>query len=218
MLKPLHLNAYYTNDAEKQFFTWLSEAFSHLFQLQLSADRTVTGPYFMIFHDGDELLINDNDNNLLITVPHDYAQNSPFIISLNKELFTFYHRQLTFYDHYPLKLTYYDANGQLIYENKGFDGQILPFKMAADASDLEPWILEKITATESHQLTISIPSSSFSQILLQHYQGLLSQDGQLLGVLAQVIDLTPLLATYLEESGQALVGWSDTTSGASISD
>ena len=67
-------------------------------------------------------------------------------------------------------------------------------------------------------MTISIPSSSFSHILLQHYQGLLSQDGQLLGVLAQVIDLTPLLATYLEESGQALVGWSDTTSGASISD
>lgn len=215
MLKPLNLYAYYANNSEKQFFSWLSDAFNHLFTLELSNNSTCEAPYYLSFQDTDHLLIHDNTNQLQITVPQNYTEDSSFVISLNKALSELYYKQVMFSDYAPLRTTYYDSDGYLIYDNQGFDGNFFAFNL--EPKPLEPWILEKITDTSSHQLTVSIPSSSFDQVLLQHYQGLLNKEGKLMGILCQVIDLKPLLGTYLEESGQALVGWSDTTSGASIS-
>lgn len=40
---------------------------------------------------------------------------------------------------------------------------------------------------------------------------------ELLGVITFIQDLKPVLASYLNESGQAIVGWSDVTSGPSSS-
>ncbi|MCC9969815.1 hypothetical protein HK345_05185, partial [Streptococcus agalactiae] len=39
----------------------------------------------------------------------------------------------------------------------------------------------------------------------------------LVGYIEHVHNIKPLLEGYLKESGQAIVGWSDVTSGASIS-
>lgn len=214
MLKPLNLCAYYTNNAEKQFFSWLSDAFNHLFCLQLSNNRVLEVPCYLSFQDSEHLHIHNDTDHLMIAVPDNYAQDSSFVISLNKVLSDLYHKQTMFYDYVPLRTTYYDSDGHLIYDNQGFDGNF--FTSNLESKPLEPWILEKITDDSTHQLTVSIPSSSFDQVLLQHYQGFLTKKGHLLGILCQVIDLKPLLGTYLEESGQALVGWSDTTSGASI--
>ena len=53
--------------------------------------------------------------------------------------------------------------------------------------------------------------------LLAHLPYRASFSGELLGVITFIQDLKPVLASYLNESGQAIVGWSDVTSGPSSS-
>ena len=57
----------------------------------------------------------------------------------------------------------------------------------------------------------------FDHILFQTYQAVKDDSGELLGVITFIQDLKPVLASYLNESGQAIVGWSDVTSGPSSS-
>ena len=59
-------------------------------------------------------------------------------------------------------------------------------------------------------------SDSFEQILIQTYQASTDREGQVLGFWETIFDLKQPLQTYLDSSAQALVAWSDATSGASF--
>ena len=60
------------------------------------------------------------------------------------------------------------------------------------------------------------PQDSFDQVLIQTYQAAIDNEGKVLGFWETIYDLKQPLKTYLDNSAQALVAWSDATSGASF--
>ena len=64
----------------------------------------------------------------------------------------------------------------------------------------------------------SYPDSNrqFDQVLIQTYQAAIDKDGNVLGFWETIYDLKQPLKTHLDNSAQALVAWSDATSGASF--
>lgn len=113
----------------------------------------------------------------------------------------------------PLQVTVTDQTNQVTYHNGRPKDPFLPLDI--EAEPVPDWVIEEVTNRADHAVHLLLPSISFEQILIQSYQGLYDQ-GQFKGIFQQVQDIKPMLASYLKETGQALVGWSDTVSGASI--
>lgn len=113
----------------------------------------------------------------------------------------------------PLHIALTNKNNQVIYHNGRPKDPFLFDEL--DQAPVEDWIIDAVKESPNHAVHLLLPSLSFEQILIQSYQGLYEQ-GQMTGIFQQVQDIKPLLASYLKETGQALVGWSDTVSGASI--
>lgn len=216
MLYPVKLKCYYFLENDEIFLEWLQSSFSNLFDLIL-IKGTVTNNqvgHYISLNKNQQLLLYSANQEILLNIPDDFSDNASFILQLSQQLTQFYQVLNTYPDKHPMKLTFFDENGQVVYDNKGFDGNFFSFNQ--EAQPLEDWIQEKIKNDTKHHLTLTVPSPSFDHILIQDYRGLYDQDGNFFGTFSQVIDLKPLLEAYLEDSGQALVGWSDTTSGASI--
>lgn len=216
MLYPVKLKCYYFLENDEIFLEWLQSSFSNLFDLIL-IKGTVTNnqvDHYISLNKNQQLLLYSANQEILLNIPEDFSDNASFILQLSQQLTQFYQVLNTYPDKHPMKLTFFDENGQVVYDNKGFDGNFFSFNQ--EAQPLEDWIQEKIKNDTKHHLTLTVPSPSFDHILIQDYRGLYDQDGNFFGTFSQVIDLKPLLEAYLEDSGQALVGWSDTTSGASI--
>ncbi|MGT2928900.1 sodium transporter [Streptococcus dentasini] len=125
------------------------------------------------------------------------------------------HDALKFLNHLPYHLSFYNKDLQLVYSNN-YSGDNL--FLGEEPSVLPEWIWEALQNSSDHSLHTQLPIESFGRILIQSYQLLHDEEGICLGVCSYIQDLKPLLTTYLKETGQAIVGWSDTTSGASISD
>lgn len=117
----------------------------------------------------------------------------------------------------PFNQSLASKNGLLLYDNSQPDGAFSFAEEENDGKTIHSWILQRLTETKNGTLYFPLPSESFDHILMQSYQALYDDEGKLQGVFQQVQDIRPLLKTYLEDSAQALVGWSDVTSGASIS-
>ncbi|HEM6115691.1 hypothetical protein [Streptococcus pluranimalium] len=216
MLYPVKLKCYYFLENDEIFLDWLQSSFSNLFDLIL-IKGTVTNNqvgHYISLNKNQQLLLYSANQEILLNIPEDFSDNASFILQLSQQLIQFYQVLNTYPDKHPMKLTFFDENGQVVYDNKGFGGNFFSFNQ--EAQPLEDWIQEKIKNDTKHHLTLTVPSPSFDHILIQDYRGLYDQDGNFFGTFSQVIDLKPLLEVYLEDSGQALVGWSDTTSGASI--
>lgn len=114
--------------------------------------------------------------------------------------------------HLPYKLTAYNDEGHYLYDNGGQDGSFFP----SEPEDLPKWIRDEVLSQPEKTVTYPVSTESFDQILMQTYQAALTPDGQVLGFWETIFDLKNPLQTYLDNSAQALVAWSDTTSGASI--
>lgn len=120
---------------------------------------------------------------------------------------------MNFLDYFPYKTAYYDKDLKLIYSNGKPDGTFFPSQ-----DDLLPdWIWQELRLSKEKSLHLEVPNEAFGKIFMQSYTMLFDETGDFEGVLEMVKDLKPILSSYLENSGQALVGWSDVTSGASIS-
>lgn len=128
---------------------------------------------------------------------------SHFITSLNQPSL----------DQLPLHIALTNSTNQVTYHNGRPKDPFLPSDI--DQAPVEDWIIQEIQTRPDHTVHLLLPSLSFDQILMQSYQGLY-QGSQLTGVFQQVQDIKPLLASYLQETAQTIVGWSDTVSGASL--
>lgn len=113
----------------------------------------------------------------------------------------------------PNKIAFYDKKGLPLYNNGQADGSLLPDQ---EAQPLEDWLLKKLTENPTKSLSFQVPTQAFDQILMQTYQAALDEQGQIIGIMETITDFKEPLTTYLEDSAQALVGWSDATSGPSI--
>ncbi|MBS6654442.1 MAG: sodium transporter [Streptococcus sp.] len=118
----------------------------------------------------------------------------------------------TLLNYLPYKLAAYDAKGNFLYDNGGADGSFFP----REAENLPGWIMSEVLASPTKTISYPIPTDSFEQILIQTYQASTDQEGQVLGFWETIFDLKQPLQTYLDSSAQALVVWSDATSGASF--
>ena len=118
----------------------------------------------------------------------------------------------TLLNYLPYKLAAYDAKGNFLYDNGGADGSFFP----REAEHLPDWIMSEVLASPTKTISYPIPTDSFEQILIQTYQASTDQEGRILGFWETIFDLKQPLQTYLDSSAQALVAWSDATSGASF--
>lgn len=118
----------------------------------------------------------------------------------------------TLLNYLPYKLAAYDAKGNFLYDNGGADGSFF----SREAENLPDWIISEVLASPTKSISYPIPTDSFEQILIQTYQAATDQEGQVLGFWETIFDLKQPLQTYLDSSAQALVAWSDATSGASF--
>ena len=115
--------------------------------------------------------------------------------------------------HLPYRASFYDNNLKLIYSNHRSDGS---FFTEYESEKLPEWIWQSLHQSPEKSLHLQIPTDSFEAILMQTYQLILDNSGKSLGVITYIQDLRPLLSSYLKETSQAIVAWSDTTSGPSI--
>lgn len=115
--------------------------------------------------------------------------------------------------HLPYRASFYDNNSKLIYSNHRSDGS---FFTENESEKLPEWIWQSLHQSPEKSLHLQIPTDSFEAILMQTYQLILDNSGKSLGVITYIQDLRPLLSSYLKETSQAIVAWSDTTSGPSI--
>ncbi|MFC5630693.1 MULTISPECIES: PAS domain-containing protein [Streptococcus] len=120
---------------------------------------------------------------------------------------------MNYLDYFPYKTAFYDKDLKLTYSNHKPDGTFFP----ESCDKLPDWIWQELRHSTEKSLHLDIPNESFGKIYMQSYTMLYDDSGDFQGVMEMVQDFKPLLSSYLENSGQALVGWSDVTSGASIS-
>ena len=118
----------------------------------------------------------------------------------------------TLLNHLPYKLAAYDAQGNFLYDNGGADGSFFP----REDENLPDWIMSEVLASPTKERSYQIPTDSFDQVLIQTYQAAIDNEGKVLGFWETIYDLKQPLKIYLDNSAQALVAWSDATSGASF--
>lgn len=111
----------------------------------------------------------------------------------------------------PYRMTVYDKEGKAVYDNQSFDGSLV---IDNSPKILANWIIDELKIKQTFQT--SIPSDSFNQTLYSYYQVSKDQSGHIQGYVEVIYDFKEALKNYLDETGQALVGWSDATSGPSF--
>ena len=118
----------------------------------------------------------------------------------------------TLLNHRPYKWAAYDTQGNCLYDNGGADGSFFP----REPENLPDWVMSEVLASSTKERSYQIPTDSFDQVLIQTYQAAIDNEGKVLGFWETIYDLKQPLKTYLDNSAQALVAWSDATSGASF--
>ncbi|WP_421038330.1 hypothetical protein [Streptococcus hyointestinalis] len=218
-MKAKNILALAKSTAERTYFEKLIEAFSDLFTISIAdnyQDKHVYDGLFCFERQElgmPQLLFSFEEKKGYV-----FAELPPFsdtqkTIDLTQQLTSFYHRLEThFLDHLPYRVAFYDASGAVAYDNHKPSN---PFELADDATALDGWIKDQLDSTEKGQLHLPLAQSAFSAILMDSYYKVTSPSGDK-GYVEIVQDIKPLLEAYLADSAQALVGWSDVTSGASI--
>lgn len=226
MMKPYNLLALNPNqDAELDlFYELLQEHFSHLFYISIS-------PSFSLEKSSAFHAVIATEENQTIALPHlvftraeltnlhldksDKLLDLKQFSALNVKVTNFYFaigNQLL--NSYPFQVRLADQDGQIIRHNHQFNGSFFE----DDHQEIESWIQKQLAKPNGiDQKHFLLPSASADHIYYQSYYALKDKQGTYLGSLDYVQDIKPILADYLEETAQAIVGWSDVTSGPSIS-
>lgn len=212
------LTALYRSPDDRRFFEAIAELFVDSFLLDMVAtdDReqapSSSDADLMLVETAEALLLLLPDGTKFPLPNRDLKSwDSLTSLALAKKL-TQLASQLPL-DQLPLHLAISDQTNQLVYHNGRPKDPFLFDDL--DQEPVEDWIVQALKTKPGEAVHLLLPAISFEQILVQSYQGLW-QGQEFKGIVQQVQDIKPLLASYLKETGQAIVGWSDTTSGASI--
>lgn len=217
----MKLLALYNNLSEQEILINFDETFRDTYPLSIlpsseyhsDLDKSFQG--ILCFKDITSQLPVLNLSHLELFNFNNEKQDISSIFKIAKAIHSFTMKiQYQTLNYFPYFACLTDQNGErLVTNNKPTD----PFDLEeTPQQNLPKWILEQLKAEPDTAFHTTIPSLSLNQILIQTYQPIQDENGQLAGILEYVQDIKPLLKNYLEESGQALVGWSDVTSGASI--
>ncbi|MBJ8349426.1 hypothetical protein [Streptococcus zalophi] len=236
MRKKLHLLAVWNSKTDtslhKKFFEKLADSFSDICHIELIEASQIVPDKVLLRNNYVGLLafsplkvdlpsllfsnqpINDNENIYISNISEAFT-NPESILLISNKLFLFVNKlQKNSFNYLPFNFSVYDANDRLDYSNDKTDNE---FSIESQPKEkIEDWIVEEVKNSPSHSFTLTIPTMSSEKILIQHFQGLYDKNQRYHGVLQNVFDLKPILENYLNETGQAIVPWSDVTSGASI--
>lgn len=218
-MKAKNILALTRNTAERTYFEKLIEAFSELFTISIADSYPENHDYDGLFcFERQELGVPQLLFSFEEKKGYVFAKLHPFsdtqkTIALTHQLTSFYHyMEMHFLDHLPYQVAFYNGFGAVAYDNHKPSS---PFELSDNATALDGWIKDQLDSTEKGQLHLPLAQSAFSAILMDSYYKVTSLHGDK-GYVEIVQDIKPLLEAYLADSAQALVGWSDVTSGASI--
>lgn len=218
-MKAKNILALAKSTAERTYFEDMVEPFSDLFTISIADSYQDNHNYDGLFcFERQELGVPqllfsfEEKKDYVFTDPHPFSDTQK-TITLTQQLTSFYHYLEThFLDYLPYRVAFYDTSGAVAYDNHKPSN---PFELTDDATALDGWIKDQLDNTEKGQLHLPLAQSAFSAILMDSYYKVTSPSGDK-GYVEIVQDIKPLLEAYLADSAQALVGWSDVTSGASI--
>lgn len=227
MMNPYNVLALNPNqDAElESLYKTLEEHFSHLFHLTISSTFSMEKS-----RDFQAVFLPKNDDRLMLpqlifstaelSNSHlvykenlvEMKQFSALNVKLTNFYFTIANQMI---NAHPFQVRLADQTGTIIRHNHQFNGSFFE----DDNLKIESWIQKQLVKPNGiDQKHFLLPSASADHIYYQSYYALKDEQGTYLGSLDYVQDIKPILADYLEETAQAIVGWSDVTSGPSISD
>ncbi|WP_221912685.1 hypothetical protein [Streptococcus halichoeri] len=226
MIKTYRVLAIITNQSETQkaIYSFLQEHFDYLFEIIIYYQNALPeeiAAYDVIFSFKDDtypiktFLFSESADQAGYYLVPDSLKDSQKAYELARTLTQLY-QQLTsnlqtYLQQFPSQMRMANAKGQILYHNHQFNGSFLP----SDENHLETWIWQHLR--KQGNLHLLLPFASLDHIYFQSYYGLQDENGCYVGSLDLVQDLKPILAQYLDETAQAIVGWSDVTSGPSIS-
>ncbi|MEX2805436.1 multidrug transporter [Streptococcus sp. H31] len=212
------------------FFTELADGFSYLFCLELdyvSAQISYkVGQYDGLFTFSEidcplptlKFTTEASENQQTFFVDGTCFTDPKSILSLTRYLTEFYQKiQPDILSYLPYQVRFFDQSHRLVYSNHKPESS-LPLSDDDSPKRLDEALIQELNDEEISSLHFPVAESVFDQILIQSYQKLYDRQNQLMGTLESVHDFKPVLSAYLKETGQALVGWSDTTSGPSVTD
>lgn len=224
MLIPKKIVAFASNESENNFFITLKTYFNYLFSIQIITDiSTLNHADFdgsFAFHDIETSIphLVIDSNYLAISQTNSKTEDNDIktFSELSKTM-TEFHYMLNFdlFNHLPYRFRLHNKDGQTIYSNHKPED---PFDIYPEEEyPIDKWVQNSLIEKKAKELHLLLPGASQDYILVQSYKRLENDSGQLVGYIEHVHNIKPLLEGYLKESGQAIVGWSDVTSGASIS-
>ncbi len=213
------------NPFEAQFYTKLKTYYSDLFSIYIiDAIEKVKGPFDAIFSftpietlDKPHLLFSPQlGSSDSFYVNQEILDSADTILRLSRYLNNFYQKYSSFcLRDFPYQLRISDKDGHFTFHNQQFNGTFFPDQ----TSRLEPWLYQQLSDPErADSKHLLLPSASLDHIYFQSYYAIRDHQKHYLGSIDIVQDLKPILSQYLDETAQAIVGWSDVTSGPSISD
>lgn len=210
---------------EKEFMKMLKSYYSDLFDIIISESsdnhlQNADGIFsFQPVKNCDLPLLafshNENADKGFF-VDQELLSDSQTIFKLSQYLNQFYQSIANpIFEHFPFQVRIADKEGRILSHNQQFNGSFFPDQ----AGRLEPWIYQQLADSErADDKHLLLASASLDHIYFQSYYAVKDTDGHYLGSVDLVQDLKPILSHYLEETAQAIVGWSDVTSGPSLSD
>lgn len=212
------------NIFQQEFFKTLSSYYSELFEITLapsSADFNITkydGIFSFVELETDHPIFyfSEQLTPKAFFITEGRLKEGQIILELSSALNQFYQSiSQSLWDLFPYQIRLSDKSGNFIYHNHQFNSSFFE----DEEENLEAWIYRQFKGSHENQTKhFLLPTASLDHIYFQSYYSLTNKDGHYLGTIDIVQDLKPILAQYLEETAQAIVGWSDVTSGPSISD
>lgn len=235
MIKKIKLLAVYNSEREtqkiKNFFEQLSKSFNAICQIDVidiskenfdsRLDRenylgliSFTKLYkplpILLFCDKPDII----DTIYIANVSKAFSDVTSVLLISNSLYLFLNSLQENLLDYLPFNLATYDKNNLLTYTNHRPDNE---FSIETKVNiTLDPWIVSKLNQSSFDSFSLTIPTMSSEKILIHHYQALRDISNEYKGISQSVLDIKPILENYLNETGQAIVPWSDVTSGASI--
>lgn len=212
-----HLILIYSNQAEKTFLNHLSEFYNGLFHFELLSETDIEGdnntPFLgfkKFLHHSNCLLFSFEDNESFITARSPENWTFEYIKDLNHHLFEFNNKITNdLLKYFPNDLIFQDKNGNQICKH-------CPNTLFPDLESIDEWLISELIHSNDGQKHFLEADDSFDRIMMQSYYLLKDDSNEVNGYAYQKQDIKPILKSYLDETAQALVGWSDVVSGASI--
>lgn len=118
----------------------------------------------------------------------------------------------------PMELTFVDDNNQFIYYNKTMEGKDMlasrtPDQVGDRMTDVHPpraipnvkRVIHSLRTGKTDLVSMAVPGNNETKHIMHYYHAMHDADGNYRGVNEWVLDLYPIVASYLKQTGKKLV-------------